>query len=96
MKRTVLTAAILLAVAVAAPARTAQHNDTTFVGTDRVDRAVTDTTITAKGKQRVSYWMIVDGKLLKSNRTTHETYKVAKRNGVNVTLKVINGKRVTY
>lgn len=75
----------------------ASASDTVYVTQQHVERIVTDTTTTAKGKTRIDYYAITtDGKILKTNKTTAKTIDVANKNGVTLDLKIIKGKRITY
>lgn len=88
---------ILSASASGSASSKSSASDTIYVSQSHVERIVTDTTTTAKGKTRIEYYAITtDGKILKTNKTTAKTIDVANKNGLTIELKIIKGKRITY
>lgn len=82
---TIVAAMFISACAVAAnDSKPSQQADTVRIDVTKITKMVTDTTLTSKGNQSVKYYVVFDNTLVKSNKSSYEQYKLARKFGTKV------------
>lgn len=82
---TIVAAVLMSAYTFAAnDLKPSQQADTVPVDVTKITKMVTDTTLTTKGNQSVKYYVVFNNTLVKSNKSSYEQYKLAKRFGTRI------------
>lgn len=87
---TIIAAVLMSAYTFAAnDSKQTSQADTVRVDVTKITKMVTDTTLTTKGNQSIKYYVVFDNTLVKSNKSSYEQYKLARKFGTKISAVII-------
>lgn len=93
MKKLILTTAIILSSLTLLAAKTSTPTDTIPVSPAKVQRIIEDKTTTDKGKERTTYYLMINNTLYKITKTHVKEIELAKKYNASVRLAIIPQKK---